>query len=575
MGLFDTLQLGAWLQPRPPQTAAAPPSSTSANGRKQTISTAAARALAGGRVSVDRPYDSAATFMTIEAPPDADDTWRTQNLDSKTLDRLSPARLLELLVDLSPEVSAGLWNWLRLCNPGWEVTAHRPGRDEVDERATAALKQFLTALPGIYAEPLKVPFDTVINILFTGAFLRGAFMAELVLDENGRLPLNIATPDPYSARFAKIKHPQLGTVWQLGQFQGAQWTPLDRPTVRYVPIDPAPGKPYGRAIVSPALHTTLFLIGILHDLRRVVAQQGWPRLDLEVDFEALAQMAPDDAQPGSEGFEEWVTAVINEIETVYASLEPDDAYVHANTIKVNSPVGTLGAQALGMIDSLITKLERMSARAMKQMPLLLGIDEATSDANANRQWEIQAAGIKSIQHLCETMLEHLLGLALQAQGIQASVTFRFAELRAAEMLRDAMTEQLQINNARSKYNAGWISQDAAAQEITGHDADQPLPRILEIGGGAADVVLDPELGGETEPPDESDGRILLLDEIRRARRAVETAAVGGRIIEPDEFAERFGTIADYHAGSDRLLREMCTAVDGMRPNGNGRHGDGE
>src|SRR5690606_3933985 len=198
--------------------------------------------------------------------------------------------------------------------------------------------QFLTALPGPYDVPLRVPFDTIINQLFMGAFLRGAFMAELVLDENGRLPLNIATPDPYSARFKKMKHPQLGTVWQLGQYQGQQWTPLDRPTVRYVPIDPAPGRPYGRAIVSPALHTTLFLIGILHDLRRVVAQQGWPRINLEVDFEALAEMAPDDSRPGTEGFEEWVTAVIAEIETVYASLEPDDAYVHANTIKVNGSV---------------------------------------------------------------------------------------------------------------------------------------------------------------------------------------------------------------------------------------------
>jgi hypothetical protein len=407
-GLFDTLRSGAWLRPRPPLT------ETNAgrdNGESKTAvhPSPAFRAMAGGRVSVDRLYEEYSTVTTVEAPPDADSAWRTMNLDRRTLDSLSPARLLELLADLSPEISAGLWNWLRLCNPGWEVTAVRPGSDKPDERATAVLKQFLTSLPGPYDVPLRVPFDTIVNQLFMGAFLRGAFMAELVLDENGRLPLNIATPDPYSARFKKMKHPQLGTVWQLGQYQGQQWTPLDRPTVRYVPIDPAPGRPYGRAIVSPALHTTLFLIGILHDLRRVVAQQGWPRINLEVDFEALAEMAPDDSKPGTEGFEEWVTAVIAEIETVYASLEPDDAYVHANTIKVNGSVGTLGAQALGMIDTLITKLERMAARAMKQMPLLLGIDESTTDANANRQWEIQAAGIKSIQHLCETMLEHLLG----------------------------------------------------------------------------------------------------------------------------------------------------------------------
>jgi hypothetical protein len=279
---------------------------------------------------------------------------------------------------------------------------------------------------------------------------------------------------------------------------------------------------------------------------------------------------------------QWVTAVIAEIETVYASLEPDDAYVHANTIKVNGSVGTLGAQALGMIDTLITKLERMSARAMKQMPLLLGIDESTTDANANRQWEIQAAGIKSIQHLCETMLEHLLGLALQAQGIQATVTFRFAELRAAEMLRDAMTEQMQIANARAKYNAGWISQDAAAQEITGHDADQPAPRVLEL-TGTADVVA-PSL-------DDSDGRAQLLEEIRQARRAVETAALGefddpehryrdyvdGKLVYsgmwPNESGREVEGVDPEHRYRDYVDGKLV--YSGMWPNENGRKKEGE
>lgn len=575
MGLFDTFRSGAWLQPRPPLTESVA-GRDHGDGKTAVSPTPAMRAMAGGRVSVDRLYEGYSTVTTVEAPPDADSAWRTMNLDRRTLDSLSPARLLELLADLSPEISAGLWNWLRLCNPGWKVTATRPGRDEPDERAMAVLKQFLTALPGPYDEPLRVPFDTIINQLFMGAFLRGAFMAELVLDENGRSPLNLATPDPYSARFKKAKHPQLGTVWQLGQYQGQQWTALDRPTVRYVPIDPAPGRPYGRAIVAPALHTTLFLIGILHDLRRVVAQQGWPRIDLMVDFEALAQMAPDDAQPGSEEFEKWVTAVITEIETVYASLEPDDAYVHASTIKVGGNVGTLSAQSLGMIDTLITKLERMAARAMKQMPLLLGIDESTTDANANRQWEIQAAGIKSIQHLCETMLEHLLGLALQAQGIQAVVKFRFAELRAAEMLRDAMTEQIQIQNEISKYNQGWNSQDAASQAVTGHDADQPAPRVLEL-AGTADMV-NPQLDGG------SNGRLALLQEVRAARRAVETA-VGGhdlsldaainaiRAAGPGELSEAFADILRQPPWNE--FPDESAEIDGARVWPNGRVGQGE
>lgn len=492
MGLFDS-RLFSWLRPAPPVTAEP--------ARHRTHR----RAIAGGRLSLDKGSSDYFGSFAVITPPDAEYDWRTLNLDSSTLDTLSPARLLELMVDLSPEVSNGLWNFLRLCNPGYEFTAVSPGSDVENERAKTAVQSFLDTLSDYYGS-----FDVVLGRLFIGAFLRGAFMAELVLDEAGREPADFATPDPISARFRKIRDEVRGTVWQLGQYQLSGWVALDRPTIRYVPIDPLPGSPYGRPLISPALHTSLFLLGLLHDLRRVVSQQGYPRLDLSVDFEALASIAPPEAQPGSQDFDDWVQAVMNEIDTVYSALEPDDAYVHSSVIAVNRPVGTVSGDMLGGIDALITALERMAARGLKTMPLLMGINDSTTETNANRQWELQAAAIKSLQHLAETMLERLLGLALEAQGIAAEVEFRFAELRAAELLRDAQTEALQIANERAKYEAGWTSQDEAAQAITGHAADAPEPRTSA--GGFNPPMLDDGDGEE---------RAKLLAEIRAARTAVE------------------------------------------------------
>lgn len=510
MGLFDSA-LFAWLQPRPRTT---PPRNGRYTAKAAARSIVAARAMAGGRLSQDKTNQSMAT-RTITAPADAESEWRVLDLDTQSLGQMSPARLMELMSDLSPEISVGLWNFLRLCNPGWEARAYQPGSEEEDTAAQRALDDFLTRCTGPYDETTAVPFDTIINLLYLGAFLRGAFFGELVLDENGRVPLNLATPDPYSARFARVNHPALGGVWQLGQYQQSQWVPLDRETIRYVPIDPLPGRPYGRALASPALFTALFLIGLLHDLKRVVMQQGYPRIDISVNFEMLADMAPPEAQPGTEEFENWVADVMAEIDSVYSTLQPDDAYVHSDTISVNRPVGTVSAESLGSIDALITKLERMAARAMKQMPLLLGIDESTTDANANRQWEIQTAGIKSIQHLCETMLEGLLQLALEAQGVQAAVEFRFAELRAAEMLRDAQTEQMRIANAMNKYLYGWISHDEAAKEITGRPADADEPRHIPNNVAAPDIIGDDGDGAERVIPWQN-----VLAEIRAARTAV-------------------------------------------------------
>ncbi len=174
-----------------------------------------------------------------------------------------------------------------------------------------------------------------------------------------------------------------GIIWQLGQRQDSKWIILEVPTIGYVPVDPTPGgAPYGRSLVTPAIFSALFLLSLLHDLRRVVAQQGYPRLDLEVQLERLADTIPDEVQSDEEKEGAWVNGVIKEIADVYAQLEPDDAYVHTDVVKVNRPVGTVDASSLGAVDSLIRAVERMATRGLKTMPLLMGSNEAVSETHA-------------------------------------------------------------------------------------------------------------------------------------------------------------------------------------------------
>ncbi len=468
-----------------------------ANGRMAAVRARVAAAV--GRLSLDHAFQFAGFNPVILPPPDAEQSWRMANLDTKALDRAAPGRLLELLIDLSPDVSRAIWDLLRLLNPGIETfAAYRPGTEEVDQRAQTALDAIRARLNGLYGT-MNVP----INRLFIAALLRGAFLAELVADEAGRVPLDLATPDPISVRFQRVKDPERGDIWQAGQLQGARFVPFDRPTIRYIPIDPLPGSPYGRAPAAAALFPALFLIGLLHDLRRVVAQQGYPRLDIEIDLDALKTNAPPEAVRSDgeivdyEKFADWVNEKIGEIEEVYARLQPDEAFIHTNAIKVNRPVGAVDSSSLGAVGGLIEALERMLLRALKTMPLLMGITDGVSEANANRQWEILAAAVKALQHPCEALLEHLFGLGLQMQGFQATVRVRFAELRAAEMQRDAQTEQLLISNARTKYDHGWISHEAAAKE--GADVDKPDALEPRARGGAAApdaAEVNPEPGSD-------------------------------------------------------------------------------
>src|SRR5207237_186237 len=124
-------------------------------------------------------------------------------------------------------------------------------KEQVDPKAQAAVDAFLGRLKTLYGS-----VDVIINRLFINAFMRGAFLAELVLDQAGRMPLDLATPDARWVYFRREVDPDRGQIWVPFQWQAGAQIDLVRPTIRYVPVDPRPSSPFGRAMATPALHTT-------------------------------------------------------------------------------------------------------------------------------------------------------------------------------------------------------------------------------------------------------------------------------------------------------------------------------
>jgi hypothetical protein len=457
----------------------------------------------------------------MESQADDDSAWRDLDLDSETLSRAKPADLLNRLSNLSPDLSRAIWDFLRMSNPGWECQCFGSDGKTVDARAQTAIDAFIGRLNARYGS-----VDVVLHRLFITAFLRGGFFAELVLNKAGTLALDIATPDSRYLQFERVIDPELGPVWRPFQWQGGRKVFLDAPTVRYVPVDPLPGSPFGRAPAAPSLFTILFAMGLLHDLRRVVAQQGWPRLDLEISLEELLTAMPPEAQATPAERQAWLDEVVRKIQETYASLQPDDTYVHLSNVKINRPVGTVDSSSLGAVDGIMAALDRQAVRSLKSMPLLFGISDGVSEANANRQWEVHIAGLKALQHLCEGLLEHLLTLALQAEGLQAKVEWRFSEVRAAELLRDAQVKKLDLQNAAFAYWFGLISMDEAAMMALGREkADQEVPRLEGVGVQAAGSG-----GGATNPEnvaaDAGSMRARVLEMLREDEDALLPSANG-------------------------------------------------
>jgi hypothetical protein len=458
------------------------------------------RAVQGAtaKTTSGKMYNIAAGAMM--PPPEADLNWKYVTLDARSM--TGDARMLEHLANMSPEMSKGAWDYMRLLNPGWKVEVFNVGTDTPNARGQAIVDDLMKKLDEAHGSA-----DVVWTRFHMGAYFRGGYFGEIVFDDLGREALDIATPDPASVRFRVVEDPITRRQrYQLGQWQVDKFVPLDEePSVSYIPVDPFPGNPYGRPMVAPAIFYCVFLMGLLHDLRRVISQQGWPRIEIALNTEKLlANLEQGEETSTAEGVENLIGAAISEVQSAYSRLQPDDAYIHSDEVEIKGPIGVTNGANLSGIDAIIAVVERILVRALKTMPLMLGITDGVSEANANRQWEITVAGVKALQHLLESMLERFLRLSCQAQGVQADVNFEFAEIRAAEAQRDALTESQQIDNGIKKYNQGLIDQDELAMDLVGHAPAEDEPRFAAALHAANDANADDEEQPNDTNPDKGE-----------------------------------------------------------------------
>lgn len=460
-----------------------------------------AQAVASNKTTVGKPYMMSPG--TILPPPEHNLNWSYQSLDATSPQPM--ARLMENLSSQSPEMSKGIWDYLRLLNPGWKCEVFNPGTDTPNARGTAVIQEFFRKLRQKHGS-----VDVPLGRLHMGAYMRGGYFGEIVFDDDGREALDLATPDPSSVRFRVVEDPATGHKrYQLGQWQDLKFVSLeDEVGVRYIPVDPFPGSPYGRPIVAPAVFCCVFLIGLLHDLRRVISQQGWPRIEISIDTQKLLDnLESDEEASTSEDVDRLLQEAISEVQRAYGNLQPDDAYVHSDEVEIKGPIGVTAGANLAGIESVIAVVERMLVRALKTTPLMMGITDGVSEANANRQWEILIAGIKSLQHLLESMLEDFLTLACQAEGVQVSVKFEFAEIRASEAQRDALTRSQEIDNAKKLYDMGLTDQEETAQELVGHPPAEEEPRAV----AAAPAAPEAQPNDTNPEPGTTKGRLIRVE----------------------------------------------------------------
>lgn len=372
---------------------------------------------------------------------------------------------LRVIRDINPDASMALWNVLRLANKGHTVEATTVN-GKVHKGATSQLNELAGRVGTLYGGGT----DQLINVLLMTAFTQGAIAIEVELNDDLTDVVDIHALDPYTLHYRKNR--ETGETQLIQFLSNGDYVVLNREQVFYHPIDPDIGDPYGRSPMLPALQSVLFQAGVLNDLKKVVHHQGYERFDIKVIEEAIIENMPDHVKSaGPEAISSYVSSYINDVQAQMSELEPDDDFFHTDSIEVDMVGGAKGSMDAGTV---IDVINQQIVTSLKQLPILLGRNEGSTETHGTIQWQIYVSGIESIQRSIKRVLERAYNVYLQVKGYPLKAKLTFNALQINDRLKEAQAEQAETRNKIDQVKQGWITNDEASLEIVGHEAvDEP------------------------------------------------------------------------------------------------------
>ncbi len=256
--------------------------------------------------------------------------------------------------------------------------------------------------------------------------LRGGIAAELVFGKQ-MMPMAIQMIDTNTLRWTE---PTSG-VYKPQQLPASYATPipLDIPTFfcsfyRRDPTLIANNSPFVSAINTIAARQL-----VINDLYRIMNATGFPRLDVTILEEIITNNAPSDVVANAQKLREWKTARLGEVNTAFAGLRADQAFIHWDSI--NAKIINEKNPGAGLdISKIIDTLNAQNQAALKVVAPVLGRGNASVNT-ASVEARIFSLNADELNYPLADMLSGICTMMLNSQG-RANIVeakFKSAELR--------------------------------------------------------------------------------------------------------------------------------------------------
>ncbi|QOH62422.1 hypothetical protein [Paenibacillus polymyxa] len=436
---------------------------------------------------------------------------QAHNIDLTKLQSYTAEELLELLISVHPDVSYALYTYLRMGNTDLTFTAKKPNgnADKSGQRVLDELKAMLNTplpSPGYQHGRSLDKLDTIQRMMI---MVRGACAGEIVLNEQCNDVIDIVPVDPALIWFRREPETNRLTPWQYvknpRRNANEEWfgnyKKIDTPTFIYEEFDPMVDDPYGRTPMLPVLQVVFFHLQVLSDLKAVVHNQGYPRLDISMLEEIMLKNMPNNLKSNPDGQQKWLKERMDEMLNHFNSLNPDDALVHWDSVKVEY---LKGGNSGPMIDikKLIDIIDTQMATSLKTLLTILSRHQGSTETYSSIDTQIYIKNVESARSVTKRFWQRAFSLSARVKGTQTKVEADYLpiDLRSEnEIERDRRSK---IDNYIIAEKNFYITPLEAAEEIRwtlGINAKIPaelLPLLVKKHESDSNEENTPSEGGE-------------------------------------------------------------------------------
>ncbi|MCI0330828.1 MAG: hypothetical protein L0196_07740 [candidate division Zixibacteria bacterium] len=375
----------------------------------------------------------------------------------QTWDRPTRLEFYRFIRDNVPILNSVIWTWARLCAA--------PNRLEITgETAAEQKKKAQKILRGLDERLYQYPFarfggtDAVLAQFFNSLFTLGAVAGEIVLNPS-RTKIE---------KFFFIDPATLGFVWdKSGNCQIYQQTEngeklLNPYSIYYAGLDAEMANLYGRSILGSIPFVAKVEQSLVADMQKTMHNAGYNRIHVKIKPPEKRELETDETylERANKYFDDTVRAV--------KDLAPEDNPVTWNDVEIEyiGPKGPLSSSESWYITHK-AMVEDICAGTHLD-PFLLGYSYGTTQTWARFKYELVLRQVVSVQRIAKRFMEWIYNLELALNGIDnLKAEFHFDNRKSFDILENAKTEQMKLDNLIKKQTAGYITFDQAKSQAQG------------------------------------------------------------------------------------------------------------